>query len=111
MSDEITLQEPWSQVSQFANNLEQELKRELSTNHPLHGCNATAVAQRTDSDDVLFQLENSPHKYAVVHLTWSGQTEPDARWPDTRFFKSIQEWSDQCMKPDHLEFVGNGDEA
>jgi hypothetical protein len=51
--------EPWAAVTSHAANLEAELRREVSEGHPLHGYSPSAVAQRTDSDDVLFRLDRS----------------------------------------------------
>ena len=105
MSGDLTFQRPWVRVGQHADILDQELEKEVCPEHPLYGSRARAVAQRTDSDDVLFQLENSRYKYAVAHLTWSGQTEPNASWPATQCFDSLEEWIISCMKPDHREYL------
>ncbi len=57
--------EPWAAVTSHAANLEAEVRREVSEGHPLHGSSPSAVAQRTDSDDVLFRLEGMEPRYAV----------------------------------------------
>ena len=97
--------EPWAAVTSHAANLEAELRREVSEGHPLHGCSASAVAQRTDSDDVLFRLDGIEPRYAVVHLTWRGEPEPKNRWPETRLFETMDQWKDLCMVPEHREFT------
>ncbi len=107
MVDEF--KEPWVVVGKFASNLVVELEREIVRNHPLFGRKVQAIAQRTDSDDVLFAVEcdAGPVQYAVVHLTWSGEPELDTRWPDTKTYESFEEWSRDRMMPDHQEFVGS----
>ena len=104
MSREISFQDPWCKVQQHSDNLECELLKEVSNRHPLYGCRATPLAQRSDSDDVLFEITGAQSPYAVVHLTWSGETESDPRWPHTIFFDSIDAWVEECMLPDHEEY-------
>jgi len=98
--------EPWSAVTSHAANLEAERRREVSEGHPLHACSHTAIAQRTDSDDVLFRMNGAEPRHAVVHLTWRGDPEPESRWPETRFFETMDQWKNLCMVPDHEEFTG-----
>lgn len=100
----IELKLPWIAIGEFASHLAIELVRELSKMHPLYNKNVLAIAQRIDSDDVLFAFEDQT-KYAVVHLTWSGNPEPDPRWPDTTFYDSLEEWARYRMMPDHAEFT------
>ena len=71
----IEFKEPWIAVGDFASNLAREIEREVTEKHPLWRKSVRAVAQRTDSDDVLFVVEheNGAREYAVVHLTWSGE--------------------------------------
>jgi hypothetical protein len=97
--------EPWNAVTSHAANLEAELRREMSEDHPLYACSPTAIAQRTDCDDVLFRLDGSEPRYAVVHLTWRGQPEPRSPWPETRLFETMDQWRNLCMIPDHEEFT------
>jgi hypothetical protein len=103
----IEFKEPWIAVGEFASNLARELEHEVTENHPLWNKKARALAQRTDSDDVLFALEHeeSTPRYAVVHLTWSGEPELDPRWPDTQCYNSLEEWVRDRMMPDHAEFT------
>lgn len=89
---ELIWRSPWEPVSgPSAARLEAELALELSPAHPLYGVRASALGKCTDSDDVLFSLVNGPALFAVVHLTWRGQAEPDVVFPETTFFKTAQE--------------------
>ena len=88
---------PWVQVGAFAIALEEELQREIVPGHALFGLPTRAIAQRTDCDDVLFEVLVPEHRYAVVHLSWRGQREEDARWPHTEFFLTFEDWIEKCM--------------
>lgn len=95
--------DPWRRAD---SGLEAELQKECGRRHPLYGQKAVSVARRTDNDDVLFLLpEFRLARYAVVHLTWSGRTEPAPGWPQTVFYASLDEWAEKCMKPDHREWA------
>jgi hypothetical protein len=96
--------EPWVRTGADAVNFENELRRELAPDHPLYGCSATAVARRVDTDDVLFELTGAPSRFAVVHLTWSGRPEIDARWPSVEFFSDFDDWIERGMTLDHQEY-------
>lgn len=102
----IAFQEPWVKVGQHADNLVKELRREVVRGHALWGKAVRAIAQRTDSDDVLFEVEGVVPTYAVVHLTWSGEPEVDARCPDAKLFPSLDQWVREVMTPDHRDFIG-----
>lgn len=102
----IDFREPWKEVGEHADALVKELERELTDRHVLWGKSVRAIAQRIDSDDVLFELAGGPLTYAVVHLTWIGKPELDHRWPGTSLFSSLEEWVRDGMMPDHHEFVG-----
>ena len=97
--------EPWTQVGEFASNLVDELQRELIDGHDLYGRSVVAIAQRIDSDDVLFKV-NDGTAYAVVRLTWNGKPEQSPKWPDTKLFPTLEEWQRLGMAADHEEFVG-----
>jgi len=107
MREAINYAEPWMPVDEHADNLVRELQREVREHHPLWGRKARAIAQRTDSDDVLFELEGAGPKFAVVHLTWTGQSETRGEWPATRLFSSIEDWLRDGMMRDHKEFIGS----
>ena len=102
----IDFMEPWVRVGQFADNLVKELRREVVNGHPLWNKDVRAIAQRTDSDDVLFEVEGVLPTFAVVHLTWSGEPENNPMYPDAKLFSSLDQWIRDGMIPDHKEFVG-----
>jgi len=84
--------------------LERELHRDIgSSQHPLHGRSAVAVARRSDTDDVLFFLPDGPEPLAVVHLTWAEHPERRPEWPSTDFFASLTDWIERGMKVDARE--------
>jgi hypothetical protein len=60
--------------------LEQELARELSAGHVLHGVEMRAIAVRRHLKDVVYWLP-ATERWALVHLT--GRVEADPRWPST----------------------------
>ena len=95
--------EPWEEYSKNSISAEMELKRELCEHHILYGVKAKAVAHRCDCDDVLFKLSEFTHEYAVVHLTFSKESNPE--YPSTELFKNIESWSESCMIPDHQEYT------
>ena len=109
MSKQIEYLEPWIVPGQYADNLVKELEREVTEGHALWKVGTRAIARRSDSDDVLFEIKSDQGKYAVVDLTWSGEPEPDTRWPNTRVFATIESWTDECMKTDHAEFIRSGE--
>jgi hypothetical protein len=72
--------------------LEHELKQELKEDHSLHACKATAIARRDDDDDVLFEVTGNEHRFAVVHLTWSGSKESSPMFPYTLWYDTVKDW-------------------
>ena len=103
---DVTFKEPWVKVGQFAHNLLLELHREVGFGHPLKSKDVRAVAQRTDSDDVLFEVEGKIITYVVVHLTWRGGPESEPLFPEVQLFSSFEHWVREGMTPDHEKFVG-----
>jgi len=99
---------PWELLQDSGERLVNELQKELSCDHALHGVAVVAVAHRIDRDDVLFATADPLKLLAVVHLTWKGRTERDARWPCTTLFHDWQEWVERCLLPDHREYSGVG---
>lgn len=71
--------------------------------HVLHSVEAFSIAKRVDNDDILFYLPNNKYSFAVVHLTWSKENK-DSEFPLTRFYSSLEEWIDNCMKIDHENY-------
>lgn len=102
----IQFLEPWIAVGgPTADNLEEELAREVGDRHPLKGCTMRAIARRVDCDDVLFISIDEPKVVAVVHLTWAARPETDPHFPWTTFYASMEDWVGLCMKPDHDELI------
>jgi hypothetical protein len=99
------LLEPWKPLTDDGSALVAELRRELRTDHALHGIEAHAIAMRCDCDDVLFRIIGRPEQYAVVHLTWSGKTDPNKGWPSTELFNDEEDWRVRRMIPDHEDFT------
>ncbi len=81
-------EEPWSDIKDYPDRhraaLEAELKAEIGGDHVLANRNFDIVAKREDQDDVLVLAEG---KFYIIHLTWSGHTEP-APYPRTEAFAS-----------------------
>jgi hypothetical protein len=78
---------PWLDIrddAQAARQLENELSREIPRRHMLAGISPTAIARREDRDDAMFDLGDG--RFAVVHLTWQRETDP--QWPSTRIYNS-----------------------
>ncbi|MHC2330989.1 hypothetical protein [Bradyrhizobium sp. USDA 4454] len=103
-NEDVDWLNPWMPIesNEQRQALESELHRELTPGHQLVGLSVVALAMRRDQDDVLFQLQDG--QVAVVHLTWKGGPEIDARWPVTACYSSLGEWIELAMKPDHLDF-------
>jgi hypothetical protein len=99
---------PWEQLQESGEALVKELQNKLPRDHALHGVSVVALAHRIDCDDVLFATGDPSRPLAVVHLTWTGRTERDARWPETILFRDWQDWVERCLLPDHREYSGGG---
>lgn len=85
---------PWLEVNSSGDPcLEQELAREVGPAHVLAKRSARALVRRSDRDDVLFAIRESP-EVALVHLTWSG-TRERAGFPATRIFASMLDWFEE----------------
>ncbi|MEU8739990.1 hypothetical protein ACFYPK_19860 [Streptomyces halstedii] len=69
--------------------LSRELKTELHPAHPFFGASLEVIAHRQTNDDVLCHHLDTPARYSVLHLTWSGREEirdcptidADGEWP------------------------------
>jgi hypothetical protein len=94
---------PWEPIGgpRDAEVLSRELARECPKGHVLYGRAATFLARRQDCDDFLVRLEGG--RMAVVHLTWSRETDP--YWPGTTLYESMAEWRDRVMIPDHADWT------
>jgi len=97
--------EPWFSLettrAQYAAN---ELSREIGPKHALKGVKVTALAARQDRDDFLFVIDESGI-CVTVHLTFGQAVEGDPRWPNARFYDSLDQWRIERMIPDHEEFI------
>src|SRR5262245_16040673 len=95
---------PWHPIADASEQggLLSELRRELPREHPLFGLDVSPIARRQDCDDVLFSVKDG--RVAIVHLTWSGKTEPIADFPWTVIFESMESFVEQSMKPEHKEW-------
>ena len=100
--DEIHFLIPWHKYPVKKTYLEEELLREISEKHILYGKKVNAIAHRQDCDDVLFELTDDPYRYAVVHLTWRIESNPE--WPSTSLYKDWLDLYNNCIVPDHIEF-------
>jgi len=95
---------PWERVapSQFVS----ELIKEVGPEHPFAQARTIAVGRRIDCDDVLFFLPGERPAFAVVHLTWRGAREQPG-WPSMHWYRSIEDWIENCMAPDHSDYGGD----
>jgi hypothetical protein len=66
--------------------LHAELQRELPPGHLLTGRAVETFAWRDGAtDDVLFRHTEAPERFTVVHLSWLGRTEINAKHPTVEF--------------------------
>lgn len=98
LPNEIEWVLPWMSVTDAADALGAELRKEVSRRHVLYGRDCVAIARRVDCDDVLFQLDDGA--FAVVHLTFFGEQDRYSDFPWTRIFPSIGEFVEKVMIPD-----------
>lgn len=103
--DNLVWLEPWESADDSADVLVRELRRELFEEHILFSVPVVAVARRSNSDDVLFATTEQSKALAVVHLTWSGGTEPNPLWPHTTLYSDWQDWINRCQIPDHKRWL------
>ena len=91
--------EPWFAVDDTA--WVDELNRELSPGHALHGMKLAARARRQDCDDVLYEFLDGSGRLAKVHLTYRKETDPSR--PLTTVYANGGQWQ-QAMAADHEAF-------
>ena len=90
---------PWEPTPpEFAGRAEQQLRIELPQGHVLTGVHAATIAHRCDCDDVLFRIGSPPHRYAVVHLTYTTNITPD--YPSTEIFDTFEDFVQRRLRPD-----------
>ncbi len=101
---DFQLLEPWIVIRDDRRSelLVGQVRSDLPPSHPFYGAGLKAVAERSDRDDVLFEIEGGQETLAVVHLTWHKETDP--RWPSTRLFDSWEQWTQDEMLPANLEY-------
>jgi hypothetical protein len=102
--DPFAFMQPWEPVRDDGHNLDQELRKEIVSGHPLYARLVRAVARRTDCNDVLFETDSAEYRYSVVHLTWTGELEQNPIYPYTQFYPAWEEWVESRMKPDNAGF-------
>jgi hypothetical protein len=113
MSDlsNIVFTVPWHALEQpRAGVLAKELYREVSPEHVLSGQTVVAIAARQDRDDVLFKIEGTPERYAIVHLTGRRTRETSPKCPTTKLFESLAQFLEIKMRFDTEEFSDPGGE-
>ncbi|MFZ5985691.1 MAG: hypothetical protein ACOYWZ_01010 [Bacillota bacterium] len=71
----------------------------------MRGRKVTAIGRRYDCDDFLFRVHDSDFNYAVVHLTYSKMREENLSFPRTKLYKDLNDWINNCMIPDHLQYM------
>lgn len=80
-----------------------ELNAELPHNHVLSNTSFELIARKTNSDDIILNLENE--RIAVVCLTWKTRQETEGR-PLTRIYKDKRDFWSREMKQEIIEFNG-----
>ena len=79
--------------SENAQNLFEELQRELPPGHLLAGRAVETFAWREGAtDDVLFRHRDEPERFTVIHLSWLGRTEINALHPTVEFDGTFAEF-------------------
>lgn len=87
----MNLPPEWIEISaEEALGLENELAREVCSEHILANVPAKCIARRDGRDDFLFRVTSDNAAYAVVHLTWSKESSPD--WPWAKLFSDIDDF-------------------
>jgi hypothetical protein len=80
---------PDSECAAFEAELATEVAADLKPRHPLANRRLKAVAHCNQRDHVLFKITENPIRWALVHLSWSGQPEADIR-PHRQLFASTE---------------------
>jgi hypothetical protein len=100
--------EPWWSVDKMPaearDGYVRQLKRELSSMHPMYEMQTRLIGKKNDNDDALFEILDGTGRVAVVHLTWATQ-EVKYPWPSTTFFSSLDEFVEKRMKEDHADWI------
>ena len=97
---------PWEPVEESDADLADELAREVPGGHCLFGVAATLLAYNTAPhryDDFLFGVDLPHYKYALVHLTWAAERNPN--YPSTILYRDWDHFCTESMIPDHEEHL------
>ena len=93
--DEPVFIEPWQDLRGHDHDAEHQrrtmhnqLNRELSPCHPLHGHTITVIARSQQRDDIVITTAES--RWAIVHLTWK-QAPDTPPWPVTTFYDNADD--------------------
>ncbi len=83
--------EPWSPLDEgLQRGLAEELRREIChRDHRLYGRETLAIGTCRGLDDFLFYLGPTPPSFAVVHLTWGKEKQPD--FPYAELFSTAED--------------------
>ena len=100
MNINIDWLEPWDSLCVNTEYFEKQLYKEVGKTHILYGKQVKAIGRKYDCDDYLFRVTDTEFTYAVVHLTYSTNNN-SPNYPRTRVYKDLNDWINNCMKPDH----------
>ena len=77
----------------IAENLHAELQRELPPGHLLFGVPVETFAWTGHgSDDILFRWLDVPDRFTIIHLSWLGRAEINAKHPTVEFDGSFADF-------------------
>lgn len=105
MVNNINWLEPWDSLCTEPSSFEIELYKEVGEQHILYGKKVSTVGRRYDKDDILFQVHDSNLYFAVVHLTYSNKRDVNPKFPQTKIYRDLDDWINNCMLPDHAEYI------
>ncbi len=113
------VEEPWAQLNieqklTFENELKMELPSKKSSTrlfkkhepqHLLNGVNCSAICHDQRSDDVLYEINgtNVQDCFALVHLTWKGESEVEG-YPNTKLYQDFDHFKHDRMYPDKADW-------
>lgn len=91
---------PWKPVTD-GDALQVALKLELGDGHVLEGRSVRALARRSGSSEVLFELVDDAPVVAVVHLRWAPPDSSAPHLPWTRLYQDLETWHEHGEAVDH----------
>jgi hypothetical protein len=102
------LKDPWEAIDgQAGLSLNQELKREITEDHPLANKALNAVARSYACDDVLYHDKDSSNQYYLIHLTWA--KESSSKYPTHLIFNNQEDFIKYCRETFQFTFQFNED--